>query len=573
MSMTEGSPLTPDREIGPVDGSSALRAPGAGGPRRSELHDPVALLARRIDAAPLPAEARDHARREVAQLADLPGHSPHAARLLTHLDWMLGLPWPERVAEGELPSLDQVARALDETHADCTDVKTRVLESLAVTQLGGMARGESLLFLGPPGTGKSSMARALARALGRPFVPLSVGALTDERQFTGSPYRLEGAHPGAILDGLRRAGRRDAVILLDELDKLQLGGGGDAAGPLLELLDPDQRTEFFDHYLGLPFDLSSCLWIATANDTEEMPEPLLDRLEVIDFSGYTEQTKVAIAERHLLPRARARAGVSPAQLELSAAALQRIVRAHTEEAGVRQLQRHLDALSRKAATAVLRGGTGLKVRQGDVRELLGPPVVEGELRSRRPRLGATTGLAYTSSGGALLPIEAVALAGTGRTTLTGQVGEVMRESFQTALTWARSRSASLGLGSNHLDKIDLHLHFPASAVPKDGPSAGIAIAVALYSLLSRRPARHDVALTGELSLHGAVLPVGGLREKLLAAARAGLREVVVPARNGDELAALPADVRAPLVVHTALRIEDVLDLALLPARGEGRRRG
>lgn len=544
---------------------------------RSELgeRDPLAreveALERRLERTALSPAARAAGRRELEHLRRLPPGSPHAAQLHAYLEWLLELPWiaprPER-SGGDPRELARVERALAKSHAGLGEVKQRVIETLAVRQLGGRPRGGALCFLGPPGTGKSSMARAVARALGRPFVSIAVGAMTDERQLVGRSHRLEGAFPGALIDGLKRAGRPDPVVLLDEIDKLQLGGGGDAGGVLLQVLDPDQSVDFVDQYLGLPFDLSRCLFLATASDTEEMSEALLDRLEIVEFSGFTEAEKLAIARGHLLPRARAEAGLSASQFQISPGALTALLRGYTEEAGVRQLKRLIEALARKAAVAVVRDGAARRVHKRDLADLVGPARADEEVRARRPRVGVALGLAWTSAGGSLLPVEALAMPGSGRTQLTGQVGDVLRESFQTAVSFARTRLGSLGLGKAALDELDLHLHFPSGAVPKDGPSAGLAIAVSLFSLLARRQVRHDMALTGEVSLLGQVLPVGGLKEKLLAAIRAGLRSAVVPARNAEEVLRLPSEIRSKLTVHLVDRVDEALDLALVSREGE-----
>jgi ATP-dependent Lon protease len=524
-------------------------------------------LRERIDATPLSAEARLLALRELDQIEELgPAHSigPRA-----HLEWLLSLPWRQSGVRRPAIAPRRVVNALDRSHLGLKSVKERIAEYLAVHRLRGAAGGDVLGFVGPPGTGKTSLARALALALGRPFVWIPVGAVTAESELVGVPVTQPGAMPGAILEGLRRAGSSDAVVVLDELDKLQLGASGEALGTLLALFDREARSEFFDRYLGLPFDLSGCLIVATAHDTEEMPEALLDRLDVVEFNGYSEEEKARIARRHLVPGARAQAGVSAKQFRLTSGALNRLLTHYTEEAGVRQLERQLCALARKAAMRVVQGRAGLAVKQKDLAELLGPASRDEELRARRPALGAATGLAWTSAGGTLLPVEALAAPGSGKTKITGQVGEILRESVETAVSCVRSLAQRSG--ASLLDERDLHLHFPSSAVPKDGPSAGLAIAVALYSLCSRRRVRHDVALTGELTLYGAVLAIGGVREKLLAARRAGLREVIVPEGNGQDLLQLPVELRKAVKIHRVSNLEQALAIAL--TKGKSRSGG
>jgi ATP-dependent Lon protease len=536
--------------------------------RRTPPGHDLGRLEARLDHLKLP-EAAEHAfRRELALLWGSPPGTQEAARTRGHLEWALELPWTPRERRHKPLPFERVARALDRSHVGLEEVKKRIAEMLAIRELGGGARGTVLCFEGPPGTGKSSMARAVANALGRPFLTIPVGATLHDRELIGVSRRREGAAPGAILAGIHRCGQPDPVILLDEIDKLSLGGEGTAAGALALLLDPEHNAEFLDSYLGVPFDLSRCLFLATANDVEDLPANLIDRMEFLSFHGYTESEKYAIARRHLLPRARTHAGVDGKSLRVSPAALRDLIRGYTEEAGIRHLQRLLVSLARKAAVDVVHGGSGLDIKKDELVDLLGPRTVEEELRLRRPAIGVATGLAWTSVGGALLPIEALAMPGSGRMILTGSLGEVLQESVQTVLSYLRTCFGSLGLPQGLLEELDLHLHFPSAATPKDGPSAGIAIATALVSLFTKRPMRHDVALTGEVSLLGAVLPIGGLREKLLAAIRCGIPEVVVPSRNGEDVLRLQPEIRSRVTIHLVENVQQVLDIALLEGGGE-----
>jgi ATP-dependent Lon protease len=540
-----------------------------GEPSAHELE--VERIQERIASVPLSPAARAAALRELDHLRRASSSSQSAARLRGYLEWLLELPWSSRAPAPEKTAdaleFEGVAERLSESHTGLADVKRRIAEFLAVRQLGGSARGTVLCFLGPPGTGKSSMGRAVASALGRPLLTIPIGTITHEREIVGLPHERTSGAPGAILAGLHRVGTRDPVILLDEIDKLSLGGEGHAAGALLSLLDPEQNGEFLDQYLGVPFDLSSCLFLATATDAGPIPEALLDRMETIEFAGYSEPEKYEIARSHLLGRAREYAGLRAKQLTVTAGALRALIRGYTEEAGVRQLQRHLISLARKAAVEVVRGGKPLRVRKLDLTQHLGPRTVEEDLRVRRPAIGVTTGLAWTSSGGSLLPIEVISMPGTGRLTLTGSLGDVLRESVQTAVSYVRTFCSHLGLESDVLDSLDLHLHLPAAATPKDGPSAGVAIAVAIVSLLTQSPARHDVAMTGEMSLLGQVLGVGGIREKLLAAIRAGVPEVIVPRRNAEDCLRLDPEIRRRVRMHL---IDDVREAFEIAIRARGR---
>ncbi len=523
-------------------------------------------FAARIADATLPPVAKKRLLRELAQLSRAAPGSAEAGSIRAWIEWMVELPWNTRSPEAPEADFDRVMAALDTSHTGLTEVKNRVTEYLAVQRLGGAARGTVLCFHGPPGPGKTSMARAVAQALGREFVHVPVGAVTDEAELRGHHRTQPGASAGRILQGLWRAGTKNPVVLIDEIDKILLGADAEAGGVLLEVLDPEQNRAFLDHYVGAPFDLSECIFLATANDVRGLSEALVDRLELIPFESYTESEKLAIAREHLVDRARSGAGLAREQYDLSKGALVEIVRKYTEEAGVRQLSRALDSLARKAAIEVVRGKGGLRVKKSDLLELLGPANVDEELHLQGPRVGVATGLAWTLAGGSMLTIEALAMPGQGRSILTGSLGEVLRESVQTATSWVRARLDGLGLPEDALETLDVHLHFPSGATPKDGPSAGLAIVVALVSLLSGIPVRHDVAMTGEISLHGAVLPVGGLREKLLAALRAGVRVAVVPARNAEEILRLPPEVRQRLDIRVADDVRSALRMALVLGR-------
>jgi ATP-dependent Lon protease len=519
---------------------------------------------RLIERSACSAAARARALRELAHFRRAAPGSGEAGRIRGWLEWMLELPWnpPEPSPLPLEERFERLATILDETHAGLDDVKQRLIEFLAVRELHDETRGTVLCFVGPTGTGKTSMAHAVAQALGRPFAVVPLGGAIEDADLRGDHSNQRGAVPGLVLQAVARAGTMHPVVLLEGLDRYFVENDGGSGSGLGELLDRELNREFLDHYLGVPYDLSRCIFLATAHDLGELPETMLDRLEVLRFESLSEAEKLRIAREHLIPRVRARAGLTRYQLRLSPSALKHIVRGWTEEAGVRQLQQRLEALARKAAVSVVRGGHGLYVRKSQVSELLGPSFADEDLLHKRPRIGVTQGLAWTNAGGATLPIEALAMPGSGRTILTGSIGDVMRESVQTAISHVRTLFGELDIAPDRLETLDLHLHFPSGATPKDGPSAGIAIATSIVSLLAQVPVRHDVCMTGEMSLHGAVLPVGGLRDKLLAAARAGLREVIVPARNSEEVMRLPAEVRRDLVLHPVEHVREVFALAL-----------
>lgn len=526
----------------------------------------------RVEAADLPAPVRDAALREVGKLERASDASPEAGWIRTWLDTVLEMPWNTRTEDNT--DLVAARAVLDADHAGLTDVKDRILEYLAVRNrrvernlgvVGGRGSGAVLALAGPPGVGKTSLGESVAQALGRRFVRVSLGGVRDEAEIRGHRRTYVGALPGRIVRALREAGSMNPVVLLDEVDKLAVGYSGDPAAALLEVLDPAQNHTFRDHYLEVDLDLSDVLFLATANVVEAIPSPLLDRMELVTLDGYTEDEKVAIARDHLLPRQRERAGLTADEVTISDGVLARIAGEYTREAGVRQLERSLAKIFRKVAVTATTDPAPVHVDTGNLSRYLGRPKFSPESAERTAVPGVATGLAVTGAGGDVLFVEATSMAGEPGLTLTGQLGDVMKESAQIALSYLRSNGRRLGLDPNALAGRRIHLHVPAGAVPKDGPSAGITMVTALASLVSGRPVRPEFGMTGEVTLSGRVLPIGGVKQKLLAAHRAGLTEVIIPQRNEPDLDDLPAEVREALTVHTLADVADVLALALRPA--------
>ena len=519
-------------------------------------------LGQRLTDAGLSPEARKVADRELRRLRQMSPQSAeyHVAR--TYLDTLAALPW-SRVSEDRL-DLTAARDVLDRDHYDLKTVKERILEYLAVRTLNAAARGSILCFVGPPGVGKTSLGQSIAEALGRRFARVSLGGVRDEAEIRGHRRTYVGALPGRILHALQRGDTRNPVLMLDEVDKMGGDVRGDPTAALLEVLDPAQNGTFVDHYLEVPFDLSGVMFIATANSLGPMTDPLLDRMEVLSLPGYTPGEKLAIAKRFLLPRQLLETGLAPARATVADAALERLIAEYTREAGVRQLERQIAGVLRKAALEVVeKGSDTVRVTVKNLEKYAGHALVQNEVVGRAPEVGVATGLAWTPVGGDIMFVEAIQMPGKGQITLTGQLGDVMKESAQAAWSLLRARAAALDIPATAFTETDVHLHVPAGAVPKDGPSAGITMATALASLLCRRPARHEVAMTGELTLRGRVLPVGGLKEKLTAAARAGVTTVLVPARNKNDLLDLPDEVKRLLDIRPVETVDDVLALALL----------
>jgi len=538
-------------------------------------------LRKRLGALDLPEAAQKEVERELQRLERANRDSMEAQVIRTYLETVAELPWNKRAEESL--DLKRAAEILEQDHYGLNDVKNQVLEFLAVRQLRQRApqqaaqgndddkeaKGPILLFVGPPGVGKTSIAKSIARAMGRPYVRISLGGARDEADIRGHRRTYVGAMPGRIIQGMKQAGAKNPVFLLDEVDKLGVSFQGDPAAALLEVLDPAQNDSFTDHYLGVPFDLSEVLFIATANFPQSIPGPLLDRLEMVNFAGYTEREKLEIARRYLVPRQLRDNGLSPEQLEITDAALSEITTSYTREAGVRQLEREIGKLGRKVARKIADGGAErIRVDAGDVDDLIGRPKVHPEHKAREDQVGVATGMYYTPVGGDIMFVEASVMRGKGELVLTGQLGDVMKESARAALTYAKSHADQLGIPEEAFVDTDIHVHVPAGAIPKDGPSAGVTMATALVSALSRRAARHDLAMTGEITLRGRVLPIGGVKEKVLGAVRAGIRTVVLPKENAPDLDDLPEDVRSSLDVHLVEDLDEVLTLALRGARFE-----
>jgi ATP-dependent Lon protease len=526
-----------------------------------ELQD----LGRRLDEVGLSAEARKVADRELKRLRQMSPQSAEYQVARTYLDVLASLPW-SRVSEDRL-DLKAAREILDRDHYDLKFVKERILEYLAVRTLNPQAKGSMLCFVGPPGVGKTSLGQSIAEALGRRFTRVSLGGVRDEAEIRGHRRTYVGSLPGRILHALQRCETRNPLLMLDEVDKMAGDARGDPTAALLEVLDPAQNHTFVDHYLEVPFDLSGVMFIATANTLAPIADPLLDRMEVLTLPGYTPGEKLAIAKRYLLPRQLKETGLEPARASVADGALERLIAEYTREAGVRQLEREIQGVLRKAALEVVEGRTEIvKISAKNLEKYASQPTVQSEVAGRHPEVGVATGLAWTPVGGDIIFVEAIQMPGKGHITLTGQLGDVMKESAQAAWSLLRARAGALGIPLDTFTETDVHLHVPAGGVPKDGPSAGITIATALASLLCRRPARHDVAMTGELTLRGRVLPIGGLKEKLIAAARAGVKTVLVPARNQSDLVEVPDEVKQLIEIKTVETLDQVLELALLEPR-------
>jgi ATP-dependent Lon protease len=522
-------------------------------------------LRERIEAAGMSEEALAQATRELDRLAQMPTAAAEHGVIRTYLEWLADLPWA-KTSEDRI-DVDEARRILDEDHHGLDKVKDRILEYIAVLSLKRDLKGPILCFVGPPGTGKTSLGRSIARALGREFVRLSLGGVRDEAEIRGHRRTYVGALPGRILQGLRRGGTRNPVFLLDEVDKVGTDFRGDPSSALLEVLDPEQNNSFSDHYLEVPFDLSQVLFIATANWMDTVPPALRDRMEVIELPGYTEEEKLEIARRFLLPRQRQQNGLGEVAVEVSDDALRTLVSSYTREAGVRSLEREIGAVCRKLARRVAEGDAQapLRVVAGDLSELLGPVRFEPELAERAGTPGVAVGLAWTPAGGDILFVESSEMPGKGGLKLTGSLGDVMRESAEAARSWLHSHAGDLGIAPARFSERDLHLHVPAGAVPKDGPSAGVAMVSSLASLITGRAAHPDVAMTGEITLRGKVLPVGGIKEKVLAARRAGIRQVVLPERNRRDVSEIPPELLKGLEVEYVGTIDEALSHTLAPA--------
>ncbi len=523
-------------------------------------------LREQLDALPLPEEVRATADRELRRLAGIPAASPEHGVVRGYLEWIVALPW--ELKDDEPIDLALAKEILDGDHFGLEQVKDRILEHLAVLSLQPDARGTILCLAGPPGVGKTSLGRSIARAMDRSFQRISVGGVRDEAEIRGHRRTYVGAMPGTVLRAMRDAGTTNPVVLVDEIDKMSSGMGGDPTAAMLEVLDPEQNQSFRDHFLDLPYDLSRVTFVCTANELDRIPGPLRDRMEIVTIAGYTEQEKLQIAKRYLVPRQIKRAGLRRGQVAFSDAALRTIITQYTREAGVRGLDRAIRSVCRKVARQVAEGTVDgrVSISGPKVRELLGNQRREKQQRRRRLTPGVASGLAWTPVGGDVLYVEVAATPGNGRLTLTGQLGDVMRESAQAAFTWLRGHVGEIApdAPTDWFKTHDVHVHVPAGAIPKDGPSAGITIATALSSLVTGRPVRDDVAMTGEITLTGEVLPIGGLKEKALGAQDLGYKVVIAPERNAGDLDEFPDSLRDGMAFHFVDRIEQVLELALRP---------
>jgi ATP-dependent Lon protease len=525
--------------------------------RTAEIED----LRHRLIQAKLPPEPMKEAERELDRLAKMPPQAAEYTVARTFLDWLIDLPWA--VSTEDNLDIAQAQKVLDEDHYDLEKVKKRILEYLAVRKLKPAMKGPILCFVGPPGTGKTSVGKSIARAMGRKFIRLSLGGVRDEAEIRGHRRTYVGALPGRIIQGMRKAGSNNPVFMLDEIDKVGMDFRGDPSAALLEVLDPEQNSTFSDHYLDVPFDLSKVMFITTANILDPIPPALRDRVEVLTLAGYTEEEKLKIAKQYLIPKQLEANGLSSELIQFEDEAVRRIISEYTREAGVRNLEREIANVCRAVARKVAEGEKGLTVIDAaSIPSYLGPVKFFAEVAERTSEPGVATGLAWTPTGGDILFIEATRMKGRKGFSLTGQLGEVMKESAQAALSYVRSKAKALNIPENFFDTSDIHIHVPAGAIPKDGPSAGVTMFTAITSLLTGRPVRSDVAMTGEITLRGLVLPVGGIKEKVLAARRAGITTLILPKRNEKDVEEVPEDVKKELTFHFVTRMDEVIDLAL-----------
>jgi ATP-dependent Lon protease len=516
----------------------------------------------RIVKANLPGEAEAVAKKQLKRLRSMQVGSAEYTVVRTYLDWILDLPWTNTTQD--IMDISQVRKVLDEDHYGLEKVKKRILEFLAVRKLKQDKKGPILCLIGPPGVGKTSLGRSIARALGRKFVRISLGGVHDEAAIRGHRRTYVGALPGQIIQGMKKASTINPVFMMDEVDKIGHDFRGDPSAALLEVLDPEQNNTFADHYLEVPYDLSNVMFVATANISDPIPPPLKDRMEVLEIPGYTRREKLAIAKQHLLPKQLEEHGLTTAQIDIQDTAIEEIIDQWTREAGVRNLERQIASVIRGVAVKVAEGETALRkvTTADDLREFLGAPKFTSEVAERTEETGVATGLAWTSVGGEILFIEATRMYGTGKLQLTGQLGDVMKESAQAALSFVRTNAERYGIMKDFLEKSDVHIHIPAGAMPKDGPSAGVTMFTALVSMLTGIRVRHDVAMTGEITLRGRVLPIGGLKEKVLAAHRAGIKRVIIPERNKPDLEEVPKEVLDELEFVSVSRMDQVLEGAL-----------
>jgi ATP-dependent Lon protease len=527
----------------------------------------LAELETAIAKAGMPKEVEDHARKELRRLQRMPDSAAEYGMARTYLDWLIELPW--QIPEESPIDIAEARKILDNDHYGLEKVKRRILEYLAVRKLAPQGKAPILCFVGPPGVGKTSLGQSIARAMNRKFVRVSLGGVHDEAEIRGHRRTYIGALPGNIIQGIRKAGSRNCVMMLDEIDKLGTGIHGDPGAAMLEVLDPEQNSTFRDNYIGVPFDLSRVVFITTANMLDSVPGPLRDRMEVISLAGYTASEKFEIALRYLVRRQLEANGLKEGQVEIGTDALHEIIQHYTREAGVRGLEREIGKVLRNAAVRIAEGGSStIRINKADLAAILGAPIFESEIAMRTSVPGVATGLAWTPVGGDILFIEATKTPGHGKLILTGQLGEVMRESAQAALSIVKNRASQLGVDIADFENNDIHIHVPAGATPKDGPSAGVAMFMALTSLMTNRTIRYDTAMTGEISLRGLVLPVGGIKEKIVAAASAGLKRVMLPARNRRDYEDIPEEARNQLEFIWLERVEEAVSAALEAAEKE-----